>query len=128
MAIRGAIGRDLDRMEQEDIVERVDHSDSAAPIVAVPKKDGSFHICGDYKVTINQALAVDQYPLPKPEDLFASLTGGKVFTKLDLSQAYLQLQLDEESSTYVTINTHQGLYRFKRLPLGLPLLQPCSRS
>ena len=119
LAIKGAIGQELDRMEREGIVERVDHSDWAAPIVAVPKKDGSFRICGDYKVTINQALAVDQYPLPKPEDLFASLTGGKVFTKLDLFQAYLQLQLDEESSTYVTINTHQGLYNFKRLPFGV---------
>ena len=119
LAIKGAIERDLDQMERDGIVERVDHSDWAAPIVAVPKKDGSFRICGDYKVTINQALAVDQYPLPKPADLFASLTGGKVFTKLDLSQAYLQLQLDEESSTYVTINTHQCLYRFKRLPFGV---------
>ena len=119
LAIRGAIGRDLDCMEQEGIVERVDHLDWAAPIVAVPKKDGSFRICGDYKVTINQALAVDQYPLPKPEDLFASLTGGKAFTKLGLSQAYHQLQLDDASSTYVTINTHQGLYRFKKLLFGV---------
>ena len=90
LAIRGAIGQDLDQMERQGIVERVDHSEWAAPIVAVPKKDGSFCICGDYKVTVNQALAVDQYPLPKPEDLFTSLTGGKVLMKLDLSQAYLQ--------------------------------------
>ena len=119
LAIKDAIGRDLDRMEKDGVIERVDHSQWAAPIVAVPKKDGSFRICGDFKVTINQALAVDQYPLPKPEELFATLTGGKVFTKLDLSQAYLQLQLDEESTAYVTINTHQGLYRFKRLPFGV---------
>ena len=70
-------------------------------------------------MAVNQALAVDQYPLPKPEDLFASLTRGKVFTKLDLSQAYLQLQLDEKSTSFDTINTHQGLYRFKRLPFGV---------
>ena len=57
--------------------------------------------------------------MPKPEDLFASLTGGKVFSKLDLSQAYFQLQLDEESTNYVTINTHQGLYHFKRLPFAV---------
>ena len=87
--------------------------------MAVPKKDGKFRICGDYKVTVNQALSVDQYPLPKPEDLFATLAGGKVFTKLDLSQAYLQLQLDEKSIPYVTINTHQGLYSYTRLPFGV---------
>ena len=95
------------------------HSDWAAPIVAVPKQDRKFRICGDYKVTVNQVLSVDQYPLPKPEDLFATLAGGTVFSKLDLSQAYLQVQLEEESMPYVTIDTHQGLYRQMRLPFGV---------
>ena len=68
---------------------------------------------------MNPALAVDQYPFPKPEDLFTALTGGKKFTKLDLSQAYLQLALSEESTAYCTVNTHQGLYRYSRLPFGV---------
>ena len=50
-------------MEKQRTIEKVDHSEWAAPIVAVPKKDGTFCICGDYKVTMNQTLAVDQYPL-----------------------------------------------------------------
>ena len=79
-------------------------------------KDGKFRICDDYKATVNRVLSVDQYPLPKPEDLFATLARGKVVTKLDLSQAYLQLKLEEDSTAYVTINTHQGLYRYTRLP------------
>lgn len=65
------------------------------------------------------ALEVDQYPLPKPEDLFATLSGGQKFTKLDLAQAYQQLLLDEESRKYVTINTHKGLYHYTRLPFGV---------
>ena len=104
-AIKEAIGKELDPMEQQRILQKVSHSEWAAPIVPVPKKDGRFRICGDYKVTINPSLSVDQYPLPKPEDLFASLAGGTIFAKLDLSQAYLQLQLDEKSVPYVTINT-----------------------
>ena len=118
-AIKDAVGQELDRLEQQGIIEKVDHSEWAAPIVVVPKKDGQFRICGDYKVTINQSLEVDQYPLPKPEELFATLANGKQFSKLDLSQAYLQLQLDESSTKYVTVNTHQGLYRYKRLPFGI---------
>ena len=65
-AIKEAIGKELDYMEQQGILQKVSHSEWAAPIVPVPKKDGRFRICGDYKVTINPSLSVDQYPLPKP--------------------------------------------------------------
>ena len=83
------------------------------------KGDGYFRICGDYKITINEALEIDQHPLPKPDELFAALTGGHKFTVLDLSQAYQQLKLHEDSKKYVTINTHQGLYCYTRLPFGV---------
>ena len=49
-AIRDAIGGELDRLEAEGILEKISYSEWAAPIVAVPKKDGSYRICGDYKV------------------------------------------------------------------------------
>ena len=83
------------------------------------KRDGSIRICGDYKLTINQATQTDTYPLPKIEDLFASLSGGKSFTKLDLAHAYQKIPLDEEAKEYTMINTHKGLYRYNRLPFGV---------
>ena len=118
-AIRVAVGKELDRLEQQGILKKLNNSSWAPPIVAVPKKDGRFQICGDYNVTINQILSVEQYPLPKPDELFVTLVKGKILSKLDLSQAYLQLQLDDASIPYVTINTHQGLYSFTRLPFGV---------
>ncbi len=121
--MRSSIEDEIDRLEREGILEKVTHSEWATPIVAVPKSDGKVRLCGDFKVTVNQALQVDQYPLPKVEDLFATLAGGKKFTKLDLSQAYLQLELHPDSLKYCTINTHKGLYQFMRLP---PL--HCSRK
>ena len=105
LAIKGAIDQALDRMESSGILVKVSSSDWAAPIVPVPKKDGQFCICGDYKVSVNPAMEIEQYPLPKPQELFATLAGGRRFTKLDLTQAYLQLPLDEESCRYTTINT-----------------------
>ena len=69
--------------------------DWTAPIVPVPKRDGKFRICEDYKVTFNPQLYIEQYPLPKPQDLFVFLAGGQKFTKLNLQQACLQLQLEE---------------------------------
>ena len=58
-AIKEAIGQELDQMEKQGVIERINHSECAAPIVAVPKKDGHFCICSDFKVTINQCLAVN---------------------------------------------------------------------
>ena len=117
--LRSSIEEELDRLESQGIVEKVTHSEWATPVVAVPKPDGRVCLCGDFKVTVNQALSVDQYPLPKVDDLLATLAGGKHFTKLDLTQAYLQLELHPDSQKYCTINTHKGLYQFKRLPFGI---------
>ena len=87
------------------------------PIV---KSDGkSLRICGDFELTVNQASKLDRYPIPKVEDLFAKLAGGKAFTKLDMSQAYQQLLLDKGSRNYAVINTHHGLFRYNRLPFGI---------
>ena len=108
-AVRRAIEDEIDRLECEGILEKVTHSEWATPIVAVPKPDGRVCLCSDFKVTLNQSLNIDQYLLPKVEDLFATSAGGKKFTKLDLSQAYLQLELHPESLKYCTINTHKGL-------------------
>ena len=85
----------------------------------VPKLDGTVRVCGDYKVTISSYLDVNQYPLPRSEELFAALNGGVQFTKLDLSDAYLHIELDEESKKFVAINTHKRLYRMNRLPYGV---------
>ena len=95
-ALRGRVEQELDCLERDGIIQPVEFSEWAAPIVPVVKTDGSIRICGDYKVTVNQAAKLDTYPLPRSDDLFASLAGGKTFTTLDLAHAYQQIPLDEE--------------------------------
>ena len=68
---------------------------------------------------MNPFSKLDRYPIPRIEDLFATLKKGKLFTKLDLSQAYQQLVLEEESKKYLVLNTHKGLFRCTRLPYGI---------
>ncbi|XP_057369629.1 uncharacterized protein K02A2.6-like [Daphnia carinata] len=118
-AIMPQIEAELLRMEREGVIEKVNFSQWASPIVVVPKPSGDVRICGDYKPTLNPQLKVDIYPLPTPQDLFAKLSGGKVFTKLDLSKAYQQLRLAVESRDLVTINTHKGLFRPLVFPYGV---------
>ena len=110
---------ELERLVEAGILQPVQYSEWAAPIVPVVKENGNVRICGDYKMTINKVSKLDNYPIPKTEDLFATLNGGQQFTKLDMSQAYQQLMLDEESKVYTTINTHKGLFRYTRLPFGV---------
>ena len=85
-------------------------------MVPVPKPDGSIRL---YKTTLNPQLEVDQFPVPTPEDLLATLAGGQSFTKLDMSRAYQQVLLEPSSRKYTTINTHKGLYQYSRLPFGV---------
>ena len=82
-ALKPLVESELNRLESEGIISPVQFSHWAAPIVPIIKKNGILRICGDYKVTVNRTLQVDSYPLPRVEELFASLSGGKYFIKLD---------------------------------------------
>ncbi|KAL9976654.1 hypothetical protein ACROYT_G013977 [Oculina patagonica] len=118
-ALKAKVEQELDRLQSEGIISPVEFTEWAAPIVPVVKQDGSVRIYGDYKCTVNQVSKLDNYPIPKTEDLLATLGGGNKFTKLDMSQAYQQLLLDEESRKFTTINTYKGLYQYNRLPFGV---------
>nr|XP_061795480.1 uncharacterized protein K02A2.6-like [Nerophis lumbriciformis] len=118
-AIRDKVEADLDALVKSGVLEPVTTSEWATPIVPVPKKNGGIRTCGDFKVTLNPVLCVEQYPLPLIDDLFAGLSGGQKFSKIDLNQAYLQMHVDEESREWLTINTHKGLFRYCRLPFGI---------
>jgi len=109
-AMRDKVECELNRLEQEGVLTKISSSDWATAIVPILKKNNQVKICGDYKVTVNAALKVDRYPLPKPQDIFASLAGGQKFTKIDLRQAYLQCPVDEETGSILAWNTHKGLY------------------
>ena len=118
-ALKQKVEQELERLESQDVITPVPFSEWATPIVSVVKNDGTVRVCGDYKLTANKVSKTDMYPLPKIEELFASLSGGQTFSKLDLSHAYLQVPLAEESQKYLVINTHKGLYACKRLPFGV---------
>ncbi|CAH8535475.1 unnamed protein product [Dicrocoelium dendriticum] len=113
------VDQELDRLEKLGVIYAVNYSSWAAPIVVVKKPNGQIRICADFSTGLNEALNTHQYPLPVPDDLFSKLNGGQCFAKLDLSDAYLQIEVDEASRELLTINTHRGLYQYHRLPFGV---------
>ena len=115
-ALKKPLEEKLDSLEMQGILEKVDHSNWATPVVLIPKPHKTIRMCGDYKTTINQWVKTEGYPLPTVQDLFSTLAGRTV---LDLKQAYQQLEVEENSQEYLTINTHKGLYKFTRLPFGV---------
>ena len=113
------IDKELERLENLTVISRIEFSEWACPMVYVNKKNNKIRMCADFSTGLNNCLRDLTYPLPSPEDIFAILNGGKIFSKLDLSDAYLQMKVEEECSKLLTINTHKGLYKFYRLPFGL---------
>ncbi|XP_029163050.1 uncharacterized protein K02A2.6-like [Nylanderia fulva] len=113
------VEKELDTLEQAGIIEKVESSKWATPIVPILKKDGKIRICGDYKATLNRHLIVDEYPFPAVDELFMKLANGKKFSKIDLKQAYLQLEIAPEDRELLTISTSKGLYKVNRMMYGI---------
>lgn len=76
-ALRDWVEAHLKNLEKKRVVYRVTQSDWATPVVIVHKKDGSLRLCGDNKVMVNPLLKTDYYLLPRPEDLYSAIVGGK---------------------------------------------------
>ncbi|UYV83534.1 K02A2.6-like [Cordylochernes scorpioides] len=118
-AIRPKVEEASRKMEEQGILTPVEFTRFATPIVPVLKRDGSIRICGDYRSTVNTIVESDTFPVPAVADLQVNLAGGKVFSKLDLKDAYQQLVVDEETAELLAINTHKGLFKVNRLPFGV---------
>lgn len=118
-AYRQAVEDDLNRLIETKVLSPISCSKWTAPVVIVPKPGGKVRICADLSTGVNRALNINQYPLPRPDELFVALNGGCSFTKIDFSNTYHQVPLDDNSKEILVINTHKGLFQYNRLPFGV---------
>lgn len=118
-ASQQAVVDELHRLKDLGVISPVNHSEWAAPIVVTRKSNGSIRVCGDYSTGLNDSLEAHQYPLPNPEDIISNLSNAKYFSHIDLSDAFLQIPVDENSKHLLTINTHIGLFQYNRMPFGV---------
>ena len=93
--LRPGLRVELDAMQARGFLEP-SNSPWAAPIVYVRKNDGNWRLCVDFR-KLNQIAQPCVYPLPRIQDIFASLEGSRFFTSLDLAKGFWQIKLDEGS-------------------------------
>ena len=119
--MRKRVEDELKRLEQLDIIEKVDGPTPwVSPIVVAPKpkKPDEIRICVDMRMP-NEAIKRTCHVMPTLDDILMRLNGATVFSKLDLNSGYHQLELDEDSRNMTTFSTHVGLRRYKRLNFGV---------
>lgn len=115
--MQAVIQSQVEDMLEQDIIE-VSHSPWAAPVVMVRKKDGNWRFCIDYRA-LNSVTIKDAHPLPRTDDTLDALGGSAVFSTMDLSSGYWQVQLDEQDKEKTAFTTGRSLYHFKVMPMGL---------
>ncbi|XP_017467286.1 PREDICTED: uncharacterized protein K02A2.6-like [Rhagoletis zephyria] len=118
LAWKEKVEQQINQLVNKGVLVQVETSDWGTPLVPILKSNGELRLCGDYKSTINKFLADVKYPLPRIEEIFATLK-GELFTKLDLSNAYNQLIIEEGSQLLCAWSTHLGVFKVTRLPFGV---------
>ena len=109
----------LEKLEEYTIEKIPENAPTewVSPLVIVPKQDNNVRLCVDMRAA-NTAIKRTRHPIPTIEAVAQELNGASVFSKLDLSQAYHQLELSPASRSITTFCTHVGLFRYKRLNYG----------
>ena len=110
------------RQMQRDQIVRRSRSPWAAPVVLVPKKDGTIRFCVDYRAL--NAITKKIYPLPRIEDILDRLGNAKYFSTLDLASGYWQVPVAEEDKEKTAFITPFGLWEWNVVPMGLTNAPP----
>lgn len=117
--VRDKLKTELRRMEELKVIAKVEEAtDWVSSIVTVTKKNGDLRVCLDPR-DLNRAIKRQHFKLPTREEIMSKFAGATIFSKLDASQGFWQIKLDEKSSKLTTFITPFGRYRFLRLPFGL---------
>ena len=118
-ALMNKLKTELDRMKRLDIIEEIDEpTEWVSSLVIIEKADGRLRVCLDPS-DLNRVIKKEHYPMPTAETVMSEMSEAKYFSKLDASNGYWQIKVDEQSSKLLTFNTPFGRHRFKRLPFGI---------
>ena len=114
---RQAVEEQVNALKEQGIISP-SMSEWASPVVIVPKKDGKFRLCIDYR-KLNSVTVKDSHPIPNIRDIFDQLQGASYFSLIDLQQGYHQVRLAKDSRAKTAFSCHLGLFEYNRMPFGL---------
>ena len=111
------LSEEIEYMLHNDIIEP-SSSEWSSPCVLVPKPDGSYRFCTDFR-RLNAVTVTDSYPIPRIDDCIDRIGPAKFVSKLDLLKGYWQVPLTERARRLSAFVTPQGLYQYKVMPFGM---------
>jgi hypothetical protein len=90
----------------------------ASPILFARKPNGGLRFCVDYR-KLNSITKKNQYPLPLIDETLSRLGQAKIFTELDIRQAFHRVRIHPDSVDLTTFRTRYGSYKYNVIPFGL---------
>ena len=104
LALKERLKEELARLEKANVIKREEPTDWVSSLVVTEKPNGKLRVYIDPQ-HLNKALKRSHFPLPVIEDILPELADVKVFSKAELKDGFLQIQLDQESSKLTTFQT-----------------------
>ena len=116
-ALRNEVDRQIEEMEKRGVI-RKSSSPWSSPILLVPKKDGTYRFCADFRA-LNNVTETDIFPLPSIRECLDSLGGSTMFSTLDLHSGYWQIKIDPKDRHKTAFTTESGHWEFVVMPFGV---------
>src|ERR1700733_6622569 len=116
--LREIVKEELQKLLNAGFIYPISDSEWVSPLVIVPKKNGKWRVCVDYRA-LNKATQKDHFPLPFIGQVLDTLAGNKFFSFLDGFSGYNQIQIAPEDQDKTTFTCPWGTFAYRVLPFGL---------
>ena len=111
------LNKEINYLLENDAIE-LSQSSWSSPCILVPKPDGSYRMCTDYR-KINNITKTDTFPIPRLDDCVDKIGNAKYVSKFDLLKGFWQIPLTERAKEISAFVTPKGLYQYKVMPFGM---------